>query len=275
MPVTGKKISISEVFFFGTSLNSATHGALAKPLTNHFSLDPANHRHWVRPSSGRWLRSLFVLLMATLVGRAEAGAGAMEPRRVVSIRSIQFEKRQLGIEAVLVIRMAQASDLPPPNSEVAGQIQFQSGIVGIIEEGKAGGSVSSRTKSWRELGKFRARRSTARDADPNELEVRTTGFHPTDRIMQLMAAATEAYAPHSQLRLRLDGQIQPMRRIFGFRRSDPATPTNLGRWSASFVASPPKDPSNEIFKSPDLFGAVGESVDAKIELVNSPNNKHR
>ena len=46
---------------------------------------------------------------------------------------------------------------------------------------------------------------------------------------------------------------------------------SLGRWSASFVASAPKNPANEIFKSPNLLGVV----DATTALVNPSNNKQR
>jgi hypothetical protein len=216
-----------------------------------------------------WL--LFLVFGVGLVGSAQA----TEPNRIASIRSIQFERRQIGIEMVLVLRMAQATDVPPPNFQLAGQLRFQSGIVGIAQESSGDRSVQSRTQSWRELGKFKARRSASGDAHPNELVVRTIGLHTTDRLIQLMGAATEAYAPYSRLQLRLDGQIQPVRRVFGFRRSDPTTPTSLGRWSALFVASAPKNPDNEIFKSPDHFGGVGEAVDATTAKVNGHHNKQR
>ncbi len=218
-----------------------------------------------------WFLTFALVLGVGLVGSPQA----MEPNRIVAIRSIQFERRQIGVEMVLVLRMARAMDVPPSNFQLAGQLQFQSGIVGISEDSGGERSVSSQTKPWRELGKFQARRSTGQNAHPNELVVRTTGHHPRDRLIQLLGAATEAYAPYSRLQLRLDGQIQPVRRLFGFRRSDPTTPTSLGRWSASFAASAPRNPDNEIFKSPDLFGVVGEAVEATTATVNGPHNKQR
>jgi hypothetical protein len=41
------------------------------------------------------------------------------------------------------------------------------------------------------------------------------------------------------------------------------------------VASAPKNPDNEIFKSPDHFGVVGEAVDATTAKVNGHHNKQR
>jgi len=233
----------------------------------------ASSGRWGLPPIRRWGRSLlrlafvaFVALVACIVGNAEA----VEPRRIASVRSLQFEKHHLGLEMVLVLRMSQAMDVPPLNAEVLGRLQFQSGIVGLSEEAP-GRSASSGTRAWHELGKFRARRSSAPDATPTELVVRTTSLHQSDQLLQLLVAATEAYAPYSQLQLRLDGQVKPVRRMFGFRRADTTTPVSLGRWSASFVASAPKNPANEIFKSPNLLGVV----DATTALVNPSNNKQR
>ena len=218
----------------------------------------------------RWRRSLLRLAFVALVACIGGNAEAVEPRRIASVRSLQFEKHHLGLEMVLVLRMTQATDVPPLDAEVLGRLQFQSGIVGLSEEAP-GRSASSGTRAWHELGKFRARRSSAPDATPTELVVRTTSLHQSDQLLQLLVAATEAYAPYSQLQLRLDGQVKPVRRMFGFRRADTTTPASLGRWSASFVASAPKNPANEIFKSPNLFGVV----DATTALVNPSNNKQR
>lgn len=223
---------------------------------------------------GRWHGWFFALTVVSFCS-AFVETTQAEPIRVVSIRSLQLEKRQFGLEMVLVLRMAQAKDIPPPNSEVSGLLKFKSGIVSLSNDRAVSRHASVGESGWRDLGKFRARRSPAPDAAPNELEVRAVGFNQTDRLLQALAAATEAYAPYSRLQLRLDGQVQPVRRVFGMRRSDPSTPVSLGRWSAAFVASPPKNPENEIFKSPDLFGTVGESVDATTALVSLPNNKHR
>ena len=222
-------------------------------------------RRW-RRSFLKAIRLSLVAFVACIVGNAEA----VELRRIASVRSIQFEKHHFGLEIVLVLRMTQAADLPPLDSEVSGLLKFQSGIVGLSEE-VPGRSALSGTRAWHELGKFRARRSSAPDAAPTELVVRTTSFRQSDHLLQLLVAATEAYAPYSQLQLRLDGQIKPVLRAFGFRRPDTTTSASLRRWSASFVASAPKNPANEIFKSPNLLGVV----DATTALVNPSNNKQR
>ena len=204
-------------------------------------------------------------------------------RRIRAVRSIQFEKHSFGVEMVAILRMDLTADVPAPGSEVVGALLFRTGVVvtapGPVVVRRPVAAVEAASKGdpvWQNLGKFRARRSAALGATSTEVEVRTNvGLHQQDRVLRLLAVASEAYAPWSRLQLHLEGQVRPIRGAFWFRRAEQPPRTPLGRWWASFVALPPRNPADEIFKSPDLFDAAGESVDVTTAPILPPNKKQR